>query len=295
MIESRSFAERLFDIINVMLIGTLSLVFIYPLYYCLMASFSEPANVLSNIGLYWRPLGFSLDGYKVVFNNPNIINGYINTTINLVIGTSFCMLMTTIGAYALSRRNLYFKRIITFFVVFTMYFGGGLIPTYLVVKGVGLYNSRWALILPSAISTWNLIVLKTGFQRVPLSLNESAVIDGANDFTILFRIMIPVSKATIAVITLFYAVSYWNSWFAASIYLRERKLYPLQLVLREILISNTVANTSGVIDANMSESSLMGELIRYCSIIVSTVPILCIYPFVQKYFVKGIMMGSIKG
>ena len=138
MIESRSFAERLFDIINVMLIGTLSLVFIYPLYYCLMASFSEPANVLSNIGLYWRPLGFSLDGYKVVFNNPNIINGYINTTINLVIGTSFCMLMTTIGAYALSRRNLYFKRIITFFVVFTMYFGGGLIPTYLVVKGVGL-------------------------------------------------------------------------------------------------------------------------------------------------------------
>jgi putative aldouronate transport system permease protein len=260
-----------------------------------MASFSEPANVLSNIGLYWRPLGFSLDGYKVVFNNPNIINGYINTTINLVIGTSFCMLMTTIGAYALSRRNLYFKRIITFFVVFTMYFGGGLIPTYLVVKGVGLYNSRWALILPSAISTWNLIVLKTGFQRVPLSLNESAVIDGANDFTILFRIMIPVSKATIAVITLFYAVSYWNSWFAASIYLRERKLYPLQLVLREILISNTVANTSGVIDANMSESSLMGELIRYCSIIVSTVPILCIYPFVQKYFVKGIMMGSIKG
>lgn len=295
MITTRSFGEKLFDGLNVTLMGVLAFVFFYPMYYCLCASFSEPINVIANRGFYFLPRGFSLDGYRVVFNNPNMITGYTNTIINLVIGTTNCIFLTVLGAYALSRKDLYFKKLLTFFVVFTMYFSGGLIPTFLVVKGIGLYNSRWALILPVAISAWNMIIVKTAFQRVPESLEASALIDGANDFILLFRIIIPVTKATIAVIILFYAVYFWNSWFAAAIYLRDRRLFPLQLILREILIANIVSNIIGSIDADSSESTIISELIRYSSIIVTTVPILCIYPFIQKYFVKGIMMGSIKG
>ncbi len=294
MVGKRTLGEKSFDVFNVILIAALTLIFLYPMYYTLCASFSTPIEVVKNRGLYWKPLGFSLDGYKVVLNNPNILSGYKNTLFILVVGTVVNMVLTIIGAYVLSRRNLYFKKFVTILIVFTMYFGGGLIPTYIVVKGVGLYDSHWALILPGAISTWNLIVMKTAFQRIPPSLDESAMLDGANDFVILFRIILPVAKATIAVIVLFYAVSHWNAWFGASIYLRQRSKYPLQLIMREILIDNSLSNTSGAVDANVSEAFLLEEVIRYCTIIVSTVPILCLYPFLQKYFVSGVMMGSIK-
>lgn len=294
MIEKRTVGEKSFDVFNVLFIALLSVVFLYPMYYALCASFSNPVQLLTNRGLLWKPLGYSLDGYKVVLNNPNILNGYQNTLLILIAGTSVNMLLTVMGAYVLSRRNLYFKKAVTILIVFTMYFGGGLIPTYMVVKGIGLYNSRWALILPGAIATWNLIVMKTSFQRLPPSLDESAMLDGANDFVILFRIILPVAKATVAVIVLFYAVSHWNAWFNASIYLRDRTKYPLQLIMREILIDNSVSNKSGSVDANISEAYILEELVRYSTIIVSTVPILCLYPFLQKYFVTGVMMGSIK-
>lgn len=297
MVTKRTRGEIVFDWVNVIFIAILSLLFIYPMYYSLCASLSDPLYVVSNTGLYWKPVGWNFEGYKTVLSNPNIINGYKNTLINVVLGTSINMLLTLFGAYALSRRQLKLKKLLTILIVFTMYFSGGMIPTYLVVKNIGLYNTRLALLLPGAVSTWNLIVMKTCFQQMPASLEESARLDGANDFTILFRIIIPLSQATIAVIALFYAVSHWNAWFDASIYLRGRDLYPLQLVLREILISGstlTSAESFSTGGMDMSQSYLIEELVKYCAIIVSTVPILCVYPFVQRYFITGIMMGSLK-
>jgi len=234
----------------------------------------------------------------IVFNNPNIGIGYMNTIIYVTAGTLVNLLMTSLGAYALSREGYKFKKFFTIAIVFTMYFGGGLIPTFLLVKALGMLDSRLAMIIPSAIGTWNLIVLRTAFASVPKSLEESAKIDGANDFVILFKIFIPVSKATMAVMLLFYAVGHWNSWFDAMIYLRDRELFPLQLFLREILISNSMignpAAGAGGLSNSADEFFFMEETIKYSTIIISTVPILFIYPFIQKYFTKGVMLGSLK-
>ena len=295
MVIKRTPGEKAFDWFNVVLIFVLSFIFLYPMYYALCASFSTPLQLMRTSGFIFTPQGFTTDGYKVILHNPNIRTGYLNTLFIIVVGTSVNMLLTIMGAYVLSRRNLYFKKAMNLLLVFTMYFGGGMIPTYLVVKGVGLLNSRWALILPGAIGTWNLIVMKTSFQRVPASLEESARLDGANDWVVLFRIIVPVAKATIAVMVLFYVVGHWNAWFGASIYLRDRTKYPLQLVVREIVINQQQQDVSELGGADEATGSmLLQEIIRYCAIIVSTVPILCIYPFVQRYFVTGIMMGSIK-
>jgi putative aldouronate transport system permease protein len=194
------------------------------------------------------------------------------------------------GAYALSRSNYMFKRTITIGIVFTMYFSGGLIPNFLLVRAIGIYDTRWALVLPGAIATWNLIVMKTSFQHIPASLEESAKIDGANDFVILFRIFLPVAKATLAVMTLFYAVGHWNAWFNAMIYLQNRGKYPLSLFLREILIANS---TSGNVNPD-ADIFFLDEVIKYATIIVSTLPILAAYPFAQRYFMTGVMLGSLK-
>ena len=194
------------------------------------------------------------------------------------------------GAYALSRKGFLFRRTLTLLIVFTMYFNAGLVPNFLLVKGLGMYNSILALMLPGAISTWNLIVMKTAFQSIPVSLEESARLDGANDFTILFRIFLPLSKATVAVMILFYAVGHWSSWFHAMLYLRDRAKFPLQLIMREILISNS-ANGNASAD---SDVMFLQEVVKYATIVVSTVPILFIYPFAQKYFMAGVMMGSVK-
>ena len=293
MVAKRSLGEKAFDILNVLLILILSFLFFYPIYYSICASFSNPISLMQVTGPLFRPVGFSTTGYSVILHNPNITSGYMNTLFILIVGTLLNMLLTTIGAYVLSRRNLYFKKFLSFLLVFTMYFSGGLIPTYLVVKSVGLYDSLWSLILPNAIATWNLVVMKTAFMRVPVSLEESARLDGANDWVVLFRIILPVTKATLAVMILFYAVGYWNAWFNASIYLRNRSKYPLQLVVREIIISQTVQDVSSL-DTNTSDALMLDQIIRYAAIIVSTIPILCVYPFVQKYFVTGMMMGSIK-
>jgi putative aldouronate transport system permease protein len=197
--------------------------------------------------------------------------------------------MTTIGAYVLSRDGFALKKFFTMFIVFTMYFTGGIIPNFLLVRSLGLLNTRWALIIPNAIGTWNLLVMRTAFKNVPASLVEAASIDGANDLVILWKVMVPVSKATMSVIFLFYAVGHWNSWFSAMVYLpMARNLYPLQLFLREILV------TSSEISSGDTTIDYIGELVKYASIIVSTLPILCLYPFVQKYFVTGVMLGSVK-
>ena len=290
MVESKSFGSRLFDVLNYALLFVLTVVFLYPLWYVLVGSISDPVRLFMHNGLLWRPLGFSLQGYRTMLQNPNVGIGYANTIFYVVVGTVLSIFFSCLGAYTLSRPKLMFKKLFTLLVVFTMYFSGGMIPKFLVVKGVGLYNTRMAVILPGVISTWNMIVMRTTFAAVPEALRESAYIDGANDFVILYRIYIPVSKATMAVIILFYVVSQWNSWFPAMIYLRDSKKWPLQMILREILINDAAGGISDDADAQYLQ-----ELIKYCTIIVATVPILCIYPFVQKYFMKGVMLGSVKG
>lgn len=293
MIESKTLGSRVFNAANVTVLLLLTLVFLYPMWYVLVGSFSDPYRLFVSNNILVAPLGFSLKGYEQVFKNPNIFIGYRNTLTYLVFGTAANILMTALGAYVLSRRALMLKKVFTFMVVFTMYFSGGLIPTFLVVKGVGLLNSRMAVIVPTLISTWNMIILRTAFRTIPASLEESAKLDGANDLVILFRIILPVSQATVAVLVLFYAVDYWNAWFNAMIYLQDKAKYPLQLFLREILLANT-DNGATAEGFESSDMIYLEDIVRYSTIIVSTVPILCAYPFAQKYFMKGVMMGSIK-
>lgn len=289
----RSFGERLFDGSNVVLMLLLSAVTLYPFLYVLIASISDPAWVVKMRGLIWYPHGFSLDSYKLVFDNPAILTGYGNTLLYVVAGTALNILMTSLGAYALSRQSVKWKNPVMFMIVFTMFFNGGLIPTYLLINNLGMLDSRWALIIPSAMSAYNLIIMRTAFQSVPVSLEESAKLDGANDFTVLFRIILPLSMPVVAVMILFYGVSHWNSWFNALIYLRTRELYPLQLILREILITNST--DSMMTGVGGADKMPIGETIKYAAIIVATVPILLLYPFLQKYFVKGVMIGAVKG
>ncbi len=290
MIENKTMGDRIFGAVIYGIMGILSFLCLYPMLHVIFASVSDPMQLMRHSGVLLHPLGFSAEGYKVVFQNPNIPASYLNTILYVTVGVSINIILTTMGAYALSRKGYMFKRSITFLIIFTMYFSGGMIPNFLLVKQLGLYNSIWALVLPGAISVWNMIVMKTSFQAIPLSLEESARIDGANDFVILWKIFLPVSKATIAVMLLFYAVGHWNSWFNAMIYLRDRSKYPLQLIMREILISNS--SSGNVIED--ADTLFLQEVIKYATIVISTVPILCIYPFVQKYFMTGVMMGSLK-
>lgn len=285
--------EKIFQVVNAILMVILIIITLYPILYVAFASLSKPSELIQHQGILWKPLGFSIEAYKMVFKNPMIAIGYQNTLFYVVVGTAFNILLSCLGAYILSRKGLYIKKFLTVFIIFTMYFGGGLIPFYLLVKKLGLTNTRWALIIPRAINTWNLIVMRTAFASVPDSLEESARIDGAEDFSILFKIILPLVMPTIAVMVLFYAVAHWNGWFDAMVFLRKRELYPVQLILREILISNDTSsmmfNVSGV------DKEPVGETIKYATIIITTLPILFIYPFLQKYFVKGIMVGAVKG
>lgn len=293
MLEQRTVGERLFEIGNGLFLLMLMVVTLYPVYYSAIASLSNATEYVAHRGLLLLPQGFSLDAYSMVFENKMILRGYANTLLIVVIGLIVNLLLTAFGAYALSRKSLYYRRPLTLFIVFTMFFSGGLIPFYLTVKGLGLTNSLLALILPQAINTFNLIIMRTAFEAIPDSLEESAKMDGANDFAILFRIIIPISLPVFAVMVLYYGVSHWNSWFHALIFLRDRELYPLQLILREILISG---ETAGMITgAESADMSMLSETLKYAAIMVATVPILCVYPFLQRFFVKGALLGAIKG
>lgn len=293
VVDRSTKGEKTLHGINLLVLALLTVIFFYPLWHCLMASFSDPTSLIGYKGLISLPMGFSLEGYKTVLQNKNILTGYMNTLFYLVVGTAINMVLTILGAYVLSRRRMMLKGPLTLLIVFTMYMDFGLIPAFLNVRDLGLYDSRWAILLPVAINTYNLIVMRTAFVSVPAALEESAMIDGANDFTILFKIILPLSKATLAVVVLFYVVEHWNSWFSASIYLRDRERFPLQLFLREILISSSASTAAG--EASSVDGVMyLEELIKYCSIVISTLPILCVYPFVQKYFISGVMLGSVK-
>ncbi len=289
----QSRGELVFSAVNVLLMLGLIIMTLYPLLYVAFASFSDPATLMTTRGLLFGPLGFTLDAYQRVFDNPMILTGYRNTLFYVFGGTALNLIMTMLAAYALSRRNVMFRRPLTLMIVFTMFFSGGLIPTFLLVgRTLNLMDTPWALILPGAIHTVNLIIMRTAFEGIPYELEEAARMDGANDFTILFRIVIPLSMPVVAVMILFYAVGHWNAFFSAMVYLRTRELYPLQLILREILISNsTDVMTAGVASGDVMP---IGETIKYATIMVATVPILFVYPFLQRYFVKGVMIGAIK-
>lgn len=284
------FGSRLFDVINVLIMLMLVILVVIPLLHVVSASFSNPSDYVRHEGLLLKPANFSLEAYKAVARNKNIVTGYMNTIFIVVVGTSLSLFLTVMAAYCLSRKDVMWRDLIMMFIVFSMYFSGGMIPFYLVVKAVGLNNKIWALIIPSAISTYNLIIMRTAMVSVPDSLEESARLDGANDWTILWRIMVPLVKPTIAVICLYYAVSNWNSWFNAMLFMRDKSQYPLQLILREILIQNDTAEMSAGIDDVM-----ISETIQFATIVVATLPILCVYPFIQRYFVKGVMIGAVKG
>lgn len=287
------FWDRSFDVGVYAVLVLLIVVTLYPLLYVLFASVSDANQLVSNRDFLWRPLGFTLEAYKSVMKNPGIMLGYRNTLFIVVVGVIVNLTVTALGAYVLSRRNVMWNKVFMFLIVFTMFFSGGLIPLYLIVKGVGLLDSLWATILPFSINTFNLIIMRTAFMSIPDSLEESAKIDGANHFTILFRIVIPLSMPVIAVMILYYAVDKWNGWFYASVFIKSRDLFPLQLVLREILIANNTDSMS--VGADAGDRFQIGETIKYATIMVATIPILCVYPFVQRFFVKGVMVGSLKG
>nr|WP_191296983.1 carbohydrate ABC transporter permease [Paenibacillus sp. PL91] len=271
----------------------LSLVTAYPILYVLFASLSNPADYLAHQGLLLKPAGFSLEAYNLVLENRMIMSGYLNTIIIVVTGVTFNLFMTSLGAYFLSRNNVLWRNPIMMIIVFTMFFGGGLVPYYLTVKGLHLDNTLLALIIPTAVNTFNLILMRTSFMNIPEEIIESSTMDGATHLTVLFKIVLPLSLPVLAVMVLYYGVGHWNAWFNAMLFIRDRDLYPLQLVLREILVQN---NTEAMLVGTDSfDKGLVAETLKYAVIIVATVPILALYPFLQRYFVKGMMIGALKG
>lgn len=288
-----SSGEKIFQMVSAIVAILIAFVMIYPMYYVIIASFSNAEKLVAFNGFLIKPLSPTLLAYKQAFKNPMIFKGYANTIFIVVAGVTVNMLLTSIGAYFLSCKNARLVKPCMLLITFTMFFQGGMIPFYFAVKDLGLDGSRWALIIPSAVNTFNMIIMKTSFQSLPDSLKESANIDGAGHVTILFKIVLPVSKSVLAVIALYYAVAHWNAWFNAMLFLKEREQFPLQLILREILIQNNMESMSQ--DVSASELGFISETIKYAIIVIATIPILCIYPFIQKYFEKGVMIGSLKG
>ena len=283
----QSKSRKLFLIINAILLIALAWVTLYPFLYVAAASFSDKLFIMQGkIGII--PIGFTTQAYESVFTYPNLWQSYGNTIFYMTAGTAINMVMTVFGAYALSRRQLLVRTFFTFFIVFTMWVNAGMIPTFLVVRDLGMYDSIWAILLPGAISTYNLVVMRTFFTSIPVSLEEAAKIDGCNDMQALLKIILPLSIPSLVTIGLFYMVAHWNSFMPALIYLRSKERFPLQLILREIIMQNAMQ------DMLYSNDNVISESIKYATIIVATLPILCVYPFIQKYFVKGVMIGAVK-
>ena len=275
-------------------LGLLMLVVLLPLVYMVMSSFSSPHAVNAGKVFLW-PVEPTLEGYKAVFKHNLIGSAYVNTFIYTVSGTMLNLFMTFIAAYPLSQKNLPFRDFFMFLFTFTMLFSGGIIPNYLLINQLGMNNTRLAMILPSAISVYNMIIARTFIQQIPTSIQEASTIDGCTDFQFFIRMVLPLSKAVIAVLALYYAVDHWNAYFDAFLYLSNRKLYPLQIVLREILIANSMNVSEIMDDESLAAMQGMKDLVKFSIIIVSSVPILVIYPFVKKHFMQGVMLGAIKG
>ncbi len=292
---TRTRGDVVFDAVNVALLTIAMLMILYPLYFVVIASFSDPDAVASGRVVLW-PRDITFDGYRRIINNRTIWTGYGNTIIYTVVGTAINLATTIPAAYALSRRDFVGRDFFMMLFAFTMFFAGGLIPLYLLVRSLGMLNTRWAMVLPNAVLVWNLIVARTFFQHsIPNELLEAARMDGCTNRRFFVSVVLPLSPALLAVMVLFYAVGHWNAFFQALVFLRSERLYPLQLVLRDILLA-AQAQESMMEDARAAQEQMrIADSIRYGSIIVASAPVLILYPFLQRYFVQGVMIGAIKG
>ena len=279
--------RRAFLVFNTIFLLLICFAMLYPVLYVTAASFSDEIAILKG-DVFVLPVGAHVKADEKVFKYPLLWQSYGNTVLYTFLGTVINLVMTVFGAWALSQRKMVGRRFFTLMCTFTMFFGGGMIPTFLVVKGLGLLNTIWAMVLPGAVSTYNMILMRTFFRQIPESLVEAAELDGCKDFGILFRIVLPLSLASLMTIGMFYAVAHWNAYFSAVLYLSKRELFPLQIILRQVVLLNEIVENSS------STENVMAEGIKYATIVVAMLPMLCIYPFVQRYFVKGVMIGSVK-
>ena len=288
-----SLGDKIFVVINSAILICLCIITLYPIWYVFCASMTSNTYLVSHPGILLWPHEMTFGAYKLAFSHPLLLSGYTNTLIILAVSLPINILMTLFAGYFMASKDVMFKPLLQGLIMFTMFFSGGMIPAYLNIRDLGLYNSLWALILPGALSVYNSIICKTAIESVPESLKESAYIDGANDVIILFRIIVPLIKATLAVLLLYYGVGHWNAWFNASIYLKDNEKLPIQNIMRAILIANSNVLNSAA--AENDQVNQFAEAIKYSTIILTTVPVLCIYPFIQKYFVKCVMIGAVKG
>ena len=288
-----SMGSRVFDVVNTIVLIALCFVTLYPMWYCLCASFTSTSYLSAHQGVLFWPQMFTTSAYRLAFTHPLLLSGYKNIMIVLLVSLPINIILTLFTGYFLASKDVMLKPVIQFLIMFTMFFSGGMIPIFLNIRDLGLYNTLWSLILPGAISVYNCIICRTAIQAVPESLTESAYLDGANDLIIVFRITLPLIMPTIAVLLLYYGVGHWNAWFPASIYLQDNNKLPIQNIMRSILIANSdLLNSSG---SETDKVDDFAETIKYATIVLTTVPVLCIYPFLQKYFVKGVMIGAVKG
>jgi putative aldouronate transport system permease protein len=290
----RSTGDMVFDVINYTLLVLVLIIVIYPLWFVVIASFSDSRAVLNGEVWLW-PKDFQVDAYVRVFKDSRIMRGYANTIFYTLAGTTLNIIGTVIAAYPLSRKDFVGRNVIMMLLAFTMYFSGGLIPTYLIYRQLHIVNTVWVMILPGMVSVYNLIIVRTFFQGIPFELQEAAFIDGANNFAILTKVIVPLSKPVLAVMVIFYGVGHWNEFFNALVFLSKKELAPLQLVMRDILITASAGISEGTGGAAIADKLRLAESLKYSVIIVSSLPVLMLYPFLQKYFVKGVMLGAIKG
>ncbi|MDF2926902.1 MAG: sugar transporter permease [Paenibacillaceae bacterium] len=293
-----TYQDRIFNIVNIALLSLMLAVVLYPMIYVVSASISDP-NLVNSGKMWLLPKGITFEGYRRVLQHGELWVGYRNTIFYTLAGTLINLAVTLPCAYALSRRDMLGRNVLTALFAFTMFFSGGLIPTYLVVKNLHLVDTIWVMLLPGATSMWNIVLSRTFFQsNIPHELQEAAVMDGCSNWRLFFAIVLPLSAPIIAVMALFFGVAHWNSFFSALIYLSDRGKYPLQLILREILVQQQVASdmmSNGSDMESMAAQARIAEVVKYAVIIVSTLPIIAVYPFLQRYFVQGIMVGAIKG
>lgn len=291
----KSKGDIIFDIFNYTLLGFITVLVLYPLYFIVIASFSDPDFINTGQVVFW-PKGFNVLGYQKIFEDSKIWRAYGNTIFYTLVGTCINIVLTMMFAYPLSRKDFCGRKFLTFFMMFTMYFQGGLMPTYILMQNIHLYDTPWVMVLLPAINVFNVIIAKTNIQNnIPEELYEAAAIDGCSHFKFFCKIVMPLSKSIVAVLVLYYGVAHWNEFMNGLVYLRDEGLYPLQLVLRGILVQNQAsADMMADIDSMMAQQKA-AELIKYGLIIVSALPVLAIYPFLQKYFAKGVMVGAVKG
>ena len=286
--------EVVFDFINAILLILLCVIVLMPIYHMFVVSISD-AFAVARGEVSFMPIGPNLKAYKALFMNPNIPRSFLNSIVYTVMGTAVNMIMTVLCAYPLSRKRFYGRSVFTFLIIFTMFFDAGMISRYMVVRTLHLHNTIFSIILPGAVDVMNMVIMRTFFQAIPEDLYESAYLDGANDLQILTRIVLPLSTATFATIGLFYAVGHWNSWFNALVYLDDQKKFPMQLWMRSVVMQGSTDGFNNYMTEAEGKMEVIGVSVRYAMVFIAMLPILCVYPFIQKYFVKGVMVGSLKG